>query len=96
VRTQPEQIAYRIPVIGIDRYPLATLGRRVDGVKANCYFAFQVAADGVWCQAEPLACGLIGGPVVVMPATVWVRTVGLEGVSPPIHEEAEVIRHYTG
>jgi hypothetical protein len=37
---------------------------------------------------------LVRGPVIVMPAAFRVRHIGLEGVRPPVHEEAEVVlRH---
>ena len=57
---------------------------------------FEMAPDGVRRQAETLAGFLVRGPEVVMPAASRVRPVGLEGVGPPVHEEAEVVRHHAG
>jgi hypothetical protein len=59
-------------------------------------FAFEVAADCVQRQAEPLAGFLALGTVVIMPTAFWVGPVGLEGVGATIDEETEVIRPYAG
>jgi hypothetical protein len=96
VEAELEEIHERILIVRVDGHPLRALGGGVDGVEADGDFAFEVAADCVQGQAEPLAGFLVGGPVVVMPGTFWVRPVGLEGVSPAVDEEAEVIRHRTG
>jgi hypothetical protein len=93
---KPYEIRDRILVISVDGDPLAPLRGGVDGVKADGDFAFQVAADGVWRQAESLAGFLIGGTVVIMAATFWVRPVGLEGIGPPVDEEVEVGCHNSG
>ena len=63
-----DEVCERILVISVDCYPLAALRGRVDGVKADGDFPFQVAADGVWRQAESLAGFLVVGPVVIMMA----------------------------
>ena len=47
-------------------------------------------------RLRPLAGFLVLGPVVVMSAAFSVRLVGLEGVSPAVDEEAEVIRFHNG
>jgi hypothetical protein len=67
-----------------------------DGVEADHDFAFDVTADCVQRQAEPLAGFLVPGTVVVMPAILRVRSVGLKGVGPTVDEEAEGVRHCTG
>jgi hypothetical protein len=72
------------------------LSSGVDGVEANSDFALEVAADCFNRQAEPLAGFLVLRTVVVMPATFRVRPVGLEGVSTPVDDEAEVMSHHTG
>jgi hypothetical protein len=85
------EVCERILVISVDGDPLAALGGRVDGVKADGDFPFQVATYGVWRQAESLARCLVGGPVIIMMASFPMRSVGLEGVGPAVDEEAEVI-----
>jgi len=50
-----DEICERIRVIRVDCDPLAALGGRVDGVKADRDFSFQVKPDGVWRQAQALA-----------------------------------------
>ena len=62
-----DEISERILVVSVDGDPFAALGGRVDGVKADGDFPFQVAANCVSCQAEPLAGFLIVGTVIVMP-----------------------------
>ncbi len=69
---------------------------RADGVKADGDFALKVTADCVACEAQSLAGFLVLGPVVIMPGALRVGSVGLEGVSTPVDEEAEVIRHHAG
>jgi len=96
VETELEEIRERILIVRVDGHPLRALGGGVDGVEADSDFAFEVAADCVQRQAEPLAGFLVLGPIVAMPATFRVGSVGLEGVSTPVNEEAEVIRHYAG
>jgi len=88
-----DEISERILVVPVNCDPLAALGGRVDGVKADSDFPFEVAADCVQRQAEPLAGFLVLGTVVVMPGAFRVGTVGLEGVGPAIHEETKVVRH---
>jgi hypothetical protein len=88
-----DEICERILVISVDGDPLASLRGGVDGVKADGDFSFQVAADGVWRQAEPLARCLVDGPVIIMMASFPMRPVGLKGVRPPVHEEAKIICH---
>jgi hypothetical protein len=72
------------------------LGSGVDGVKADGDFAFEVATDCVQCEAQSLAGFLVLGPVVVMPGTFWAGSVGLEGISSAVNEEAEVVRRHAG
>jgi hypothetical protein len=90
---QLDEISERILVISVDGDPLAPLRGGVDGVKADGDFPFQVTADRVWRQAESLARCLVGGPVIIMMASFPMRPAGLEGVGPPIHEEAKIICH---
>ena len=96
VEAELQEIRKRILIVRVDGHPLRALGGGVDGVEADSDFAFEVAADCVQRQAEPLAGFLVLGPIVAMPATFRVGSVGLEGVSTPVNEEAEVIRHYAG
>jgi hypothetical protein len=96
VEAELQEIRERILVVRVDGHPLRALGGGVDRVKADGDFAFEVAADCVGCQAQPLPGFLVLEPVVVMPSAFRVRSVGLEGVGPPIHEETEVIRHHPG
>jgi hypothetical protein len=70
------------------------LGGGVNGVETDGDFAFEVATDGVGCQAQSLTRFLVLGTVVVMPGTFWAGSIGLEGVSTPVDEEAEVIYRY--
>ena len=88
-----DEISERILVISVDCDPLAPLRGGVDGVKADGDFPFQMAADGVWHQAEALARCLVDGPVIIMMASFPMRPVGLKGVRPPVHEEAKIICH---
>jgi len=90
------EIRERILAVRIDCHPLRALGRRVDGVKADGDFAFEVASDCVQREAEPLAGFLVLGSVVVMPVAFRAWPVGLEGVSPAVDEEVEVVRHCAG
>jgi len=96
VEAQLQKVRERILIVRVDSQPFRALGGRVDGVKADGDFAFKVATDCVQRQAEPLAGFLILGTVVVMPATVRVRPVGLECVGPAVDEQAEVVSHHTG
>jgi hypothetical protein len=91
-----DKISERICIISVDGDPLAALRGRVNGVKADSDFAFEVAADGVWRQAESLARCLVGGPVIIMMASFPMRPVGLEGVRPAIHKEAKIISYDIG
>ena len=86
VEAELEEIRERILIVRVDGHPLRALGGGVDGVEANGNFAFEVAADCVQRQAEPLAGFLVLGAVVVMPAACRVRPVGLQGISPTIDE----------
>ena len=96
VEAELEEIRKGIFIVRVDGHPLRALGGGVDGVKADSDFAFQVAADCVQRQAEPLVGFLVLGTVVVMAGTFRVRPVGLEGVGPPIDEEAKVVCHHAG
>jgi len=96
VEAELEEVRDRILIVRVDGHPLRAPVSGVDGVEADGDFAFEVAADCVKCQAEPLTGFLVGGTVVVMPGTFQVRPVGLEGVSPPVHKEVEVVRHHAG
>ena len=96
VEAELEEVRERILIVRVDGHPLRTLGGGIDRVEADSDFALKVAADCVQRQAEPLACFLVLGTVVVMPGIFRVRPVGLEGISPPVHKETEVIRHHTG
>jgi hypothetical protein len=96
VEAELEEVRERILIVRVDGHPLRALGGGVDRVEADSDFAFEVATDCVRCQAEPLAGFLVLGPIVVMPAALRVRPAGLKGVGPPVHEEAEVIRHHAG
>ncbi len=96
VEAELEEIRKRILIVRVDGHPLRALGGGVDRVEADSDFAFEVAADCVRCQAEPLAGFVVLGTVVVMPGAFRVRPVGLEGVGPAVDEEAKVIRHHTG
>jgi hypothetical protein len=94
VKLQFPEVRKRILVVRVDGHPLRALNGGVEGVKADGDFALQVTADGVQRQAQPLAGFLIVEPVVVMPGAFWVGSIGLEGVSPAVDEETEVIRHH--
>ena len=96
VEAEPGEVRERILIVRFDGHPLRGLGGRVDRVEADGDFAFKVAPEGVRRQAEPLAGLFVRGPEVVVPAAFRVRPVGLEGVGPPIHKEAEVVRHHVG
>ena len=96
VEAELEEVRERILIVRVDGHPLRTLGGGIDRVEADSDFAFEVAADCVRCQAEPLAGFLVGGTIVVMPATSRVRPAGLEGVGRPVHKETEAIRHHAG
>jgi len=95
-KAELEEVRKSILIVRVDGHPLRALGGGVDGVQADSDLAFKVAADRVQRQAEPLAGFPVLGAVVIMPGTFWVRPVGLEGVSPAVDEEEEVIRHRTG
>ena len=96
VEAELQEIRERIFIVCVNGHPLRGLGGGVDGVETDGDFAFEVAADCVQRQAEPLAGFLVLGPIVVMPCTFRVRPVGLQGVSTAVHKEAEVVRHQTG
>jgi hypothetical protein len=91
-----EEICERILIVRVYGHPLGALGGGIDRVEADSDFALEVAADCVQRQAEPQAGSLVFGTVVVMPGAFRVRPVGLEGVSTPVYEEVEVIRHDAG
>jgi hypothetical protein len=93
VEAKPQEVRERVFIVRVDGHPLRALGGRVDRVEADSDFAFDVAADCVQRQAEPLAGFLVLGPVVIMPAAFRARPVGLECVGPAVDEEAEVIRN---
>jgi len=96
VKAQLEKIRERILIVCVDGHPLRTLGGGVNGVKTDGDIAFEVAVDCVKSQAEPLAGFPVLGTIVVVSGTFWMRAGGLEGVGPPVYEEAEVIRHHAG
>ena len=96
VVAQLEKIRERILIIRVDSHPLRALCGGVDGVETDSDFAFDVATDGVQREAETLTSFLVLGTEVIMPRTFRAWPVGLEGVSTPVDEEAEVIRHLTG
>ena len=96
VEAELEEIHERILIVRVDGHPLRALGGGVDGVEADGDFAFEVAADCVQRQAEPLAGFPVLGPVVVMPGTFQVGSVGLESVGTPVDEETEVICYHSG
>jgi hypothetical protein len=96
VEAKLQEVHERILIVCVDGHPLRALGGGVDGVETNSDFAFEVATDCVQCQTEPLAGSLVLGAIVIMTGSFRVRPVGLEGVSTPVDEEMEVIRHQTG
>jgi hypothetical protein len=61
VKAKPLEVRERIRIIRVNGHPLRALGCRVNGVKADGDFAFEVATDCVQCQAEPLT----GFPVLI-------------------------------
>jgi hypothetical protein len=88
-----------VPVAWVDfEYPWKTLQPPSQNTLERYLLTWlgEVAADCFQRQAEPLAGFLVLRPVVVIAGTFRVRTVGLEGVSPPVHEKAKVVRHHTG
>ena len=96
VEAELQEIRKRIVIVCVDGQPFRALGCGVDGVKADGDLAFQVAADCVQHQAEPLPGFPVLGTVIIMPCTFGVRPVGLQGVSPTVGKEVEVIRHHAG
>jgi hypothetical protein len=96
IEVELEEVRERILIVRVDGHPLRRLVCRVDCGRSNGDFAFQMVADSVQHQAEPLAGFLVLGPVVVMPGTFLVWSVGLEGVSSPVGEEAKVVRPHAG
>jgi hypothetical protein len=96
VEAELEEVCERILIICVDGHPLRALCCRIDGVKADGDFAFEVTADCVQRQAEALTGFRVLGAVVVMTVTFRTGPVGLEGVSAPVYEEVEVIHHHTG
>jgi hypothetical protein len=96
VEAELEQVRKRIFIVRVDGHPLRALGGGIDRVEADGDFAFEVAADCVQRQAEPLAGFPVLGPVVVMPGTFQVGSVGLESVGTPVDEETEVICYHSG
>ena len=88
-----------VPVAWVDfEYPWKTLQPPSQNTLERYLLTWlgEVAADCFQRQAEPLAGFLVLGTIVIMPGTFRVRPVGLEGVGPPVDEEAKVIRHHTG
>jgi hypothetical protein len=59
VKAELQEIREGIFIVCVDGDPLRALGGGVDRVEADGDFAFEVAADGVQCQAEALASLLI-------------------------------------
>ena len=55
VEAELEKIRERILIVCVDGHPVRALGGGVDGVEADGDFAFEVTADCVQRQAEPLA-----------------------------------------
>jgi hypothetical protein len=96
VEAKLQEVWDGILIIRVDGHPLGALGGGVDCVEADGDFALEVAADCIEREAAPLAGFPVLGPIVIMPGTYRVRPIGLEGVSPTIDEEAEVIRHHSG
>jgi hypothetical protein len=96
VKSEPEEVRGRICIVRINGHPLRALGGRIDCVKADGDFAFEVATECVQREAEPLAGVPVPGPIIIMPGALWAGSVGLEGVGPSVDEEVEVIRHYAG
>src|SRR5580698_3958658 len=83
-------------VICVDSHPFTPLSGRVDGIEGDGDVTLDVAPEDVRRQAEALPGFLVRGPEVIMPAAIRVRPVRLQGVGPPVHKEAEVVRHHTG
>ena len=67
-----------------------------DGVEADGDFTFEVAADCVQPQAQPLASFLVLGTIVVMPGSLRVGSVRVEGLSTPVHKEVEAFAVFHG
>ncbi len=86
-----KEVRKGIRVIRINGHPLRALCRRVNGVQPDGDFAFEVATNGAKRKAQTLAGLFVSGPVVVMLAAFSVRLIRLEGVSPAVDEEAEVM-----
>jgi hypothetical protein len=72
-----QEIRERILIVGVDGHPFRALGGRVDGIKADGDFVFEVATNCVQCQAKALAGFPVLGSVVAMSAAQRVRAVGL-------------------
>ena len=97
VKAKLQEVRKGIWVVRVDCHPLRALGCGVDGVEADGDFAFEVAADCLQRQAEPLAGFLVLGTVIIMMAGAsWVRLVGLNGVSSAVDKHVEIIRHNSG
>jgi len=96
IEAEHMEIRERILIVRVDGHPLRALSFGVNGVQPDGDFAFEVATNGVKRQAQTLASLVVGGPVVVMLAVFSVRLIRLEGVSPAVDEEAEVIRYHNG
>ena len=96
VKAKLQEVRERILIVCVDGYPLRTLGGGVDGVEAEGDFAFEVAADCLQRQAEPVAGSPVLGSVVIMAAGFRVRSARLECVGTSVNEEAKVVRHHAG
>src|SRR5271157_6115462 len=89
VEAKLQEVRKGIRVVRVDGHPLRALGGGIDGVEADGDIAFEVAANCVQRQAEPLAGIPVLGPIVIVAGAFQVRPVGLEGVSPTVDEEME-------
>jgi hypothetical protein len=95
VEAKLEEIRKRILIVCVDGYPLRALGCGIDGIETDGDFACEMATDRVEGQAQSLAGSSVLGTVVIMPGALWAGLVGLESVSPAIHEEVKVVRYQT-
>src|SRR5262245_13931013 len=86
---QPQKIFQRVPVIGVNRGPLAELVRGIDRIKADGERSREMLRHCLLRQVAIPA--LLFGPVVVMFATSRMRSLRLNGISTPIHKQTKVV-----
>ena len=86
------QIAVGAVVIGVDRDPFRTLRHGVDGIEPDGLFSSKVLPNDLLIERQPLICLTMPRLVEEVLSRLFIRSIGLSGVGPPIDEPRHIFR----